>query len=139
MYKSLSSFITYNRRNINANINFMFKGLSEKSLSLTLCSPMDHIVHGIFQARILGWVAFFSRGSSQSRDRTQVSRIAGGFFASWATREAFKGLKNASKYLLVARLISEFYLLFYYIRLKFFLDLEKLIKRLFFILLGNDK
>ena len=34
-------------------------------------------------------VAFpFSRGSSQPRDRTQVSHIAGGFFTSWATREA---------------------------------------------------
>ena len=31
---------------------------------------------------------FFSRGSSQPRDRTQVSRIAGRFFTSWATREA---------------------------------------------------
>ena len=30
----------------------------------------------------------FSRGSSQPRDRTQVSCIAGGFFTSWATREA---------------------------------------------------
>ena len=40
----------------------------------TLCDPMDHTVHGIFQARILGWVAFpFSRGSSQPRDRTLVS------------------------------------------------------------------
>ena len=100
---------------------------------------MDYIVHGIYQARILEWVAFsFSRGSSQPRDRTQVSHIAGGFFASWATREAYKGLKNASKYLLVARLIREFYFLFYYIRLKFFLDLEKPMG-LFFILLGNDK
>ena len=35
-------------------------------------------VHGILQARILEWVAFpFSRGSSQPRDRTQVSHIAG--------------------------------------------------------------
>ena len=35
------------------------------------------------------WVAFpFSRGSSQPRDWTQVSRIAGGFFTSWATMEA---------------------------------------------------
>ena len=33
-------------------------------------------VHGILQARILEWVAFpFSRGSSQPRDRTQVSHI----------------------------------------------------------------
>ena len=44
---------------------------------------------GILQARILEWVAFtFSRGSSQSRDWTQVSHIAGRFFTSWATREA---------------------------------------------------
>ena len=55
----------------------------------TLCDPMDYTVHGILQARILEWVAFpFSRGSSQPRDRTQVSHIAGGFFTSWATREA---------------------------------------------------
>ena len=41
------------------------------------------IVHGILQARILEWVAIpFSRGSSQPRDRTQVSRIAGGFFTN---------------------------------------------------------
>ena len=55
----------------------------------TLCAPMDYTVHGILQARILEWVAFpFSRGSFQPRDRTQVSRIAGGFFTVWATREA---------------------------------------------------
>ena len=52
-------------------------------LCLTLCDPMDCIVHGILQARILEWVAFpFSRESSQARDRTQVSSIAGGFFTS---------------------------------------------------------
>ena len=49
--------------------------------SPTRCNPMDYIVHGILQARILEWVAIpFSRGSSQSRDLTQVSCIAGGFF-----------------------------------------------------------
>ena len=43
----------------------------------TLWDPMNYTVHGIFQARILEWVAIpFSRGSSQSRDRTQVSRTA---------------------------------------------------------------
>ena len=48
--------------------------------------PMDCMVHGILQARILEWVAFpFSRGSSQPRDWIQVSRIAGRFFTSWAT------------------------------------------------------
>ena len=46
----------------------------------TLCDPINYTVHGILQARILEWVAFpFSRGSSQPRDRTQVSRIAGKF------------------------------------------------------------
>ena len=57
----------------------------------TLCDPVDYTVHGILQARILEWVPFpFSRGSSQPRDQTQVSCIAGGFFTSWATREAQK-------------------------------------------------
>ena len=49
----------------------------------TLWGPMDYTVHGILQARILEWAAIpFSRGSSQPRDRTQVSCIAGGFFTS---------------------------------------------------------
>ena len=49
----------------------------------TLCNLMDYTLHGILQARILEWVAFsFSRGSSQPRDRTQVSRIASRFFTS---------------------------------------------------------
>ena len=43
---------------------------------------------GILQARMLEWVAIpSSRGSSQPRDRTQVSHIVGGFFTDWATRE----------------------------------------------------
>ena len=57
----------------------------------TLCDPMDYTVHGILQARILVCIALpFSRESSQPRDQTQVSRIAGGFSTSWATREAQK-------------------------------------------------
>ena len=49
----------------------------------TLCESMDYTVYEILQARILEWVAFpFSRGSSQARDRTQVSHMAGGFFTS---------------------------------------------------------
>jgi len=44
--------------------------------------------HGLLQARILKWVAsLFSRESSQTRDWTHVSRIAGEFFTSWATRK----------------------------------------------------
>ena len=50
---------------------------------LTLCDLVDYPVHGLLQARILEWVAFpFSRGSFQPMDRTQVSRIARGFFTS---------------------------------------------------------
>ena len=55
-------------------------------LCLTLCdpidySPLDSSVHGILQARILeGVTTPFSTGFSRPRDRTQVSRIAGGFF-----------------------------------------------------------
>ena len=49
----------------------------------------DYTFHGMLQARILEWVAFpLSRGFSQPRDQSQVSGIAGGFFTSWATREA---------------------------------------------------
>ena len=60
----------------------------------TLCDPMDcslpgFSVHGILQARMLEWVTIsFSRGSSWSRDWTQVSRIGGRCFNLWATREA---------------------------------------------------
>ena len=63
---------------------------------LTLCDPMDcsltgFSVHGIFQARVLEWVAIsFSRGSSWPRDRTWVSGIVGRCFTLWATREAGK-------------------------------------------------
>ena len=43
-------------------------------------------IHGIFQARILEWATIsFSRGSSQPRDRTQVSCIADRRFTIWAT------------------------------------------------------
>ena len=49
----------------------------------TICDPVDYTAHGILQAKIVECIAFpFSRGSYQPRDRTQVSRIAGGFFTS---------------------------------------------------------
>ena len=54
----------------------------------TLCNPMG-IVHRVLQARTVEWVSVpFSSGSSQLRDRTQVSCISGRFFTTWATREA---------------------------------------------------
>ena len=47
-------------------------------------------IHEIFQARILEWVAIsFSRGSSQSRDQTQVFCIAGRCFTVWANQLRF--------------------------------------------------
>ena len=81
---------------------FIFKccAWSLSRLCLTLCDPMDcgppdFSVHGILQTRILEWVAMHSsRASSQSRDQTQVSCIAGRFFTTWATREAHSSLSN---------------------------------------------
>ena len=58
----------------------------------SLCDPMDYSppgssVHGIFQSRILKWVAIsYSRGSSLSGDQAQTSlgspELAGGFFTT---------------------------------------------------------
>ena len=70
----------------------------------TLCDLMDcslpgSSVHGIFQARILEWVAIsFSRRSSWPRDWTRVSRIAGRRFTMWATREVVIGKLNIQKF-----------------------------------------
>ena len=57
----------------------------------TLCDSMDcslsgSSVHGIFQARVLEWIAIsFSRGFFQPRNWTRVSRIAGRCCTVWAT------------------------------------------------------
>ena len=67
--------------------------LCSKSLQscLTLCNPMDYSlpgssIHGILQARILGWVPMpFFKGSSPPSDQTHISCsscIAGGFFTT---------------------------------------------------------
>ena len=53
------------------------------------CSPPGSSVYGDSLGKTLEWVAMpSSRKSSQPRDWTQVSRITGGFFTIWATREA---------------------------------------------------
>ena len=78
-----------------------------------LCNPMNYSlpgssVHGILHTRKLEWVAIpFSRGSSQPRDESQVSCIAGGLFTNWAMREA-KDLatREATRTSLVAQLIK---------------------------------
>ena len=73
-----------NFRSLKENLSaFCKRKMKVAQLCLTLCDPMDYTVHGVLQARILEWVAIpFSRGSSQPRDRTQVSGIAGGFFTN---------------------------------------------------------
>ena len=95
------------------NISFpSFQSESEFAQSCpTLCDPMDcslpgSSVHGILQARVLEWVAIsFSRGSSQPRDRTQVSRTAGRRFTIWATREAPFQILTISTFPIAAKII----------------------------------
>ena len=83
-------------KNTGVGCHFLLQCMKMKSesevaqSSPTLSNPMDcslpgSSVHGIFQARVLEWVAIsFSRGSSQPRDQTRVSHIN-----LWATREAW--------------------------------------------------
>ena len=89
-------------RNQIANIHWIIRTASgiQKSICvcvlvaqpcLTLCDPTDcsppgFSVHGILQPRILEWIAIpFSRGTSQPRDWSLVSCIAGRFITVWAT------------------------------------------------------
>ena len=71
----------------------------------TLCDPMDcslpgSSIHGIFQARILEWVAIsFSRRSFQPRDWTHVSRIVGRRFTIWPTSEVSRGEDNSPQWI----------------------------------------
>ena len=74
--------------------NLMLKWSEVSQSCPTLCDPIDcslsgSSVHGIFQARVLEWIAIsFSRGSSRPRNRIRVSHIAGRCLTVWATREA---------------------------------------------------
>ena len=78
----------------------------------TLCDPIDcslqgSSVHGIFQARILNWVTIpFSRVSSQPRDQTRVSCVAG----RWATREARSKTRVYSNFPVASRIWPTFQL-----------------------------
>ena len=90
---------------IQDDLTILKKWSEVAQLCPTLCDPMD-CVHGIFQARVLEWVAIsFSRGYFQPRDRTQISSIVGRCFTIWATKRktkmndppfSFRG--NLSKY-----------------------------------------
>ena len=58
------------------------------------CSPPGSSVHGISQARILGWVAIsFSKEYSRCKDRTHISCIGRQILYSWATREVLQRLQ----------------------------------------------
>ena len=88
------TYISFMKQYLKVNL-YTHMGVCAKSLQLcpTLCDPMDcsppgSSMHGILQARILEWVVMpSSRGSSQPRDQTCVSYLAGGFFTDWATWE----------------------------------------------------
>ena len=86
---------------MESGVTFIWKGTfyrKSKSNSCSIlsnslwpkdCSPSSSSVHGVLQARILGWVAFPSSGALPlPRHPTQVSCIVGRFFTIWATREA---------------------------------------------------
>ena len=83
------------------------KGREAAQSCPTLFDPMDcslpgSSIHRIFQARVLEWGAIsFSRGSSQPRDWTQVSRTVGRRFTVWATREVLRVVLGQSFWLRV--------------------------------------
>ena len=70
---------------------------------LTLCNPMDcsppdPLSMGFSRQEYWSSLPMpSSKGSSQLRDWTQVSCIAGGFFTSWATKEARELNKTLTK------------------------------------------
>ena len=84
-------------KNTGGGCHFLLQCMKVKSEVTQSCptlgDPMGYglphsSVHGIFQARVLEWVAIsFSRGSFQPRDWTQVSWIVGRYFTVWATRK----------------------------------------------------
>ena len=62
--------------------------VSETQLCPTLCNPMEYSPWNSPGHNTGVGTVLFSKGSSQPRDHTQIFHIAGGFFTSWATREA---------------------------------------------------
>ena len=79
--KECTIHMEFNINGVRGSISLLKVKVTQSSP--TICEPMDYTIHGIHQTRILKWVAVpFSRGSSQSRDQTLVSHIAGRFFTS---------------------------------------------------------
>ena len=89
----LNLTVLYVKRKWKWSCSVMSDSLQPRGLQPTrLLHPWNSpgsSIHGILQARVLEWVAIsFSRGSSQPRDWTWISHIAGRCFTAWATREA---------------------------------------------------
>ena len=94
-FACINSFYHHNNSKKQVLLVSIYILWNERTQScLTLCDPMDcsppgSSLYGILQARILEWIAISScRGSSQPRDWTQVSHIAGRLFPNWTTRQA---------------------------------------------------
>ena len=85
---------------------FPSKDCTHAQSCLTLCNPMDcsplgSSFHGVFQARILGWVTISSsRESSQLRDQPHFSSIAGRLFITEQLgKPPYSTLNSKSQYL----------------------------------------
>ena len=77
------SFGVFKDGSVSKHWKWKWKSLSHVQLFVT-----PRTVHGILQVRIQAWVTYpFSRGSSQLRNQTRVSCIAGRFFTNWTMRE----------------------------------------------------
>ena len=77
---------------ISADVQYFSRSVLARSVVSNSLQPLWTVAHqvplsmGIFQARILEWVAQpFSKGSSQPRDWIRVSHLAGRFFTIWPT------------------------------------------------------
>ena len=76
---------------------FLLQGIFPTQRSkpgLLHCRQILYQMSHKWSPRILQWVAYpFSSESSWLRNRSAVSRIAGGFYTNWATREALISIK----------------------------------------------
>ena len=78
----LSGYLAVELLDCMLNFNCQSESESRSAVSSSV-TALDYTVLGIPQGKTLEWVAFpFSRGSSQPRDRTPFSHIAGRFFTT---------------------------------------------------------
>ena len=86
----------FSRKNAEMGCHFLLQGIfptQGTNSGLLHCKQILYQLSHKGSPRIMVWVAYsFSRRSSRPRNQTRVSCIAGGFFTSWATREAWSDL-----------------------------------------------